>query len=550
MAVPTALATAVVIAVLAGLIGPRLPGAQAEPLYQTRGRGGGVTNVVSPLVDIRSRLTNRGDTELFRVNSDAPAYWRVITLSKFDGRQFEIPERPLERISGAVGDDVGNGRQIRQQIQVLSLGGKLIPAAADPFQASGSSGGQDLVLKLNRDTSTLVAPDEITAGDLFSVVSDAPQLSADALRGATSSSPPDSIFLELPDDLPDVVADLAEQVTAGAPSVYDAAMALQSWFRDDFEYSLEVQSGHGSNAIESFLNERVGYCEQFAATFAAMARTLGVPSRVAVGFTPGIQRDDGWYSVLGKNAHAWPELWFDGIGWVAFEPTPGRGAPGAESYTNVTPQQDDTPRGAPSGSVDPNASPTPTTPTTVVPSGTTLPNSGPGEVPQFDDPNFDLGGGSPPSSGDSSSGPGIPWPQIVILAVVALISAAPWVLRRVRARARRGHGPVERVQLSWMRARDSAEQAGVRGRASMTSSEWAIATADQLPVAARPMRSLAEIVDRVTYSPPGSIDLERTGTFGATLGNDCELWSEQVSRIAIDTLTPWRRVRRYFSTWQ
>lgn len=84
----------------------------------------------------------------------------------------------------------------------------------------------------------------------------------------------------------------------------------------------------------------------------------------------------------------------------------------------------------------------------------------------------------------------------------------------------------------------------------MTSSEWAIATANQLPVAARPMRSLAEIVDRVTYSPPGSIDLDRTGTFGATLGNDCELWSEQVSRIAIDTLTPWRRVRRYFSTWQ
>ena len=57
-------------------------------------------------------------------------------------------------------------------------------------------------------------------------------------------------------------------------------------------------------------------------TFAAMARTLGIPSRVAVGFTPGVINDEGWYSVLGKNAHAWPELWFDGIGWVLFEPTP------------------------------------------------------------------------------------------------------------------------------------------------------------------------------------------------------------------------------------
>ena len=75
-----------------------------------------------------------------------------------------------------------------------------------------------------------------------------------------------------------------------------------------------------------------------------MARTLGIPSRVAVGFTPGLQGLDGWYGVLGKNAHAWPELWFgEAIGWVPFEPTPGRGIPGAESYTGIPAQQDTTP---------------------------------------------------------------------------------------------------------------------------------------------------------------------------------------------------------------
>ena len=71
-----------------------------------------------------------------------------------------------------------------------------------------------------------------------------------------------------------------------------------------------------------------------------MLRTLGIPTRVAVGFTSGVPLGDGEYSVLGRNAHAWPEVWFDGIGWVAFEPTPGRGAPNAQSYTGLPPQQD------------------------------------------------------------------------------------------------------------------------------------------------------------------------------------------------------------------
>lgn len=112
--------------------------------------------------------------------------------------------------------------------------------------------------------------------------------------------------------------------------------------RSNFEYSTEVQPGHGNNAIENFLQIRKGYCEQFAATFAVMARTLGIPSRVAVGFTPGQLDSDGWYSVFSRNAHAWPEIWFDSIGWIPFEPTPKCGIPGA-SYTGVEADQQPAP---------------------------------------------------------------------------------------------------------------------------------------------------------------------------------------------------------------
>ena len=74
-----------------------------------------------------------------------------------------------------------------------------------------------------------------------------------------------------------------------------------------------------------------------------MLRSLNIAARVAVGFTQGAIDGTGAYSVLGRNAHAWPEVWFDNIGWVPFEPTPGRGAPGAEEYTGVAPQQDEGP---------------------------------------------------------------------------------------------------------------------------------------------------------------------------------------------------------------
>src|SRR5206468_2365908 len=105
---------------------------------------------------------------------------------------------------------------------------------------------------------------------------------------------------------------------------------LQDWFRANFTYTLQVTPGHDEAAMDRFLAQKQGYCEQFAGTFAAMARFLKLPARVAVGFTAGTLGADGRWHVTGKEAHAWPEVYLTGYGWVAFEPTPGRGLPGAE----------------------------------------------------------------------------------------------------------------------------------------------------------------------------------------------------------------------------
>ena len=86
-----------------------------------------------------------------------------------------------------------------------------------------------------------------------------------------------------------------------------------------------MRSGAGADYLSEFLRDRVGYCEQFASSMALMARTLGIPARVVVGFTQGSKVGAETWEVTVRDAHAWPELWFDDIGWVRFEPTPRSG---------------------------------------------------------------------------------------------------------------------------------------------------------------------------------------------------------------------------------
>ena len=251
--------------------------------------------------------------------------------------------------------------------------------------------------------------------------------------------------------------------------------------------------------------------------------------------------------MLGKNAHAWPEVWFDGLGWIQFEPTPGRGIPGAESYTNLPADQDDSAQEvAPAGSGSDITAPPPPPSTVVSPVSTLATDFQPPlqQPPRFGIPDLEDGAAAP-----ASSGSGVPWTLAALIILVAAAVIAPWAARRLHLRSARAHDPADRVIAAWRRARGSAERAGVAGSSAMTPREWAEATAARLPVAARPMSSLATVVDRITFAPPGAVDLEHAGTLGGDLGHDCELWADQVSRVAVDTLTPAQRVREYFTDW-
>jgi hypothetical protein len=162
------------------------------------------------------------------------------------------------------------------------------------------------------------------------------------LTGASDQAPTDITrrYLAIPREVPEGIRKLAMERTAEASSLYEKAVELQDWFTrsGEFTYDLSRQSPkHVSDLVDFLTRNKRGYCEQFAAAMALLARTLGIPARVAMGYTAGTQASDGSWIVRSRDAHAWPELYFEGAGWLRFEPTPsgglGQGTASVPLYT-------------------------------------------------------------------------------------------------------------------------------------------------------------------------------------------------------------------------
>ena len=510
-------------AVMAGAIAPRLPGAGEKALIDTRNRQGNVTEVLSPLVDIRARMKNRGNAELFTVQSDDGAhYWRVLGLPNFDGNSWSPPEEDLREMGDRSNEVLLPGRRVSQVYTIKAMGGPLVPAVFQPVQVS-----PDAVFWADESDSLVLSGDSLERDDVIAVASLVVDPTIEQLRAATVNGA-EQVYYELPGGVPDAARDLAAQLTAGAATPYDRALALQGFFRDNFTYDLDVQLGNSNDAIEVFLRDRRGFCQQFAGTFAAMARSIGLPARVAVGYTPGDLGNDGLYHVYGRHAHAWPEVWFDGIGWVAFEPTPSRGNPDAAQYTGVAPQQDDS-RGTGGATGGPNQSTPSSVPgginepgiTTTVPGGGRPGEGGPGAGSTTLPPVSNSGGSS-----DSSIIPFVLLGGVVLLVLWILL--APRViaaLQRPRSRA-----PRDRVIAAWQRACHVMNVAGAPPVGGATPIEYARTAEASVGVSHVTVRELAVQVTRAVYSP---------AAFDETAAARCETLEDDIDAFC-RTITPWR----------
>ena len=486
-AIPSTVVYAGVAALAAAAIGPMLPGAGEEPLLDTRGGDGQVTEVLSPLVDIRSRIVNRRVVEMFVVDAEAPRYWRIAGLSEFNGQMWGFHDSALEDADGPLREPAPTAQIMDQRFTISGMGGLMVPSAFAPVAIAEPG------VRWLPNIDTFVLDEDMSRGDVFNITSDVTQPPADVLRTLTASSPPSRQFFELPEKFPADAAELAREVTATATTPYDQALQLQQFFHT-FTYDLDVQAGHNNDAILSFLRIRRGYCEQFAGTFAAMARSLGLPARVAVGFTQGEKQADGRYHVYGRHAHAWPEVWFDGVGWVQFEPTPGRGQPGSEATTGVGPQQDETP--TPVGSGTGTETPAPAPPPTRVPFVPDVPEPEIGPLPTDTVPPA-VAGGADDSGGGTSKGT---WIFLGILALALWMVAMPKAVRRL---TRHGRTPAEQVVEAWHGTIGALVMAGAPAPAGSTPLEYAVKVERELGVDHRSLSELARFVTRAIYSPAG-----------------------------------------------
>lgn len=287
------------------------------------GTGNGGAIGLNPFTALRGQLTQNEPTELFQVSDlPQPTYMRALTLRSFVPGSGWEPSRPAPgpTLPGQVAPDPGAAGHV-VDVSVTNVGFRdyWLPLFGSPVSIDALPGGQ-WTFDARSGTAFTAQPRH----DGWQQRAALSEPTADQLRSATGTGSPGQDYLDARAVDPRVVA-LARDITAGRADAFDKAMALQNYFTGpatQFHYNLQTKPGDGDDALVEFLTVgKQGYCEQFASAMAVMLRTVGVPARVAVGFTGGRELN-GYRSITTADAHAWVEAWFPGYGWMTFDPTP------------------------------------------------------------------------------------------------------------------------------------------------------------------------------------------------------------------------------------
>ncbi|WP_455357192.1 transglutaminase family protein [Streptomyces sp. SYSU K217416] len=496
----------VVPAALPALDGGLLDGTGGGP---GSGSGGGTISAVNPLVSLQNSLNVPEDREVlkYRTNADRvqDQYIRIVALDQFDGTEWRTSTRRLTDVPEELPNPPGLNPSVATTEVTTSVsaagwyGQTYLPM---PYPASEV----DIKGRWRFEPTgrTLVGDrGQSTRGVQYTVKNLVVRPTAQQLAGAIRPEPElQRQFTQVPSSLPAVVKSTALKVTQGAKDDYAKAVRLQDWFASDggFTYNTKVRSGTGSTAIVDFLKQKEGFCVHFSFSMAAMARTLGIPARVSVGFTPGTPKSDGSMSVGLRDAHAWPELYFEGVGWTRFEPTPSRGS--TPEYTRP-----ETPSGQPSS------------PATDTPSESAAPSAAPSAssscTPQLQrqlecGPDQAVGGGGPSDSGWTGLFLTLLW--VVPLVLLALLIPLLPMLWRIQMRSRRlagsdGRAPADamaRTLAAWQEVNDSAWDLGILPDEAQSPRMAAarIVRIGRLDTeAAEAVHRVAAAVEQVLYAP-------------------------------------------------
>lgn len=421
-------------ATVAPVLTPLIPLGDKQPWLQAGGND--PIQLSDPSVALSENLRRPGEQVVLRysTDSDKPVYLRTVALELLSADGAKLTALSLAS-NGLEDADTSPGRTVETKVQMLLPSEYLpVPYAVDKFRAGGD-------WAYDADTMSIIATGENrteqTAGLEYTATSTVPDPDRETLAAAEAGTLPGKDTLTVPDGLDPGVAALTNSVTAQATTAGEKALAIQSYLRsEEFEYSLDAPTTPGLDVISNFLlNDNSGYCIHFAAGMIAMARLEGIPARMAIGYTPGERDGDDWV-VTTHNMHSWPELYFESLGWVPFEPTKSVASPPGYTDPDTT--------GNPG---EPSATPSESAVPSAPPSATSAPSAEPSTPPEAVDE---------PSTGIS------PLVWLSLLAALVLL-ALPFLIRFAVAawRLRSGQEPAAAAEGAWREVRATFIDAGL-----------------------------------------------------------------------------------------
>lgn len=424
------------------------------------GKGGSGTATLgfpNPNVQLSQELHAAKASTVLTYTSTYPGYLQIYALDKLTDAGWQLFGQPESlvpvspRLPAAPGLTGKAGVTSQRTLVTIAqgVGSDELSALPVPYPATSISVKGDV--RADRSTLMVFAPGTPFSGLTYTVTS----LSAAPGEQVLSAAPPPpaditSHYLAVPADYEPLRA-VAESVVraAGAKSQFQEAVALQDWLAGgSFKYTLNAPTVLSATDLSRFLAvTKKGYCQQFSYAMAVLARLIGIPSRVAYGFTAGAPNGKGVYTVTTHDAHAWPQLYFQGYGWLRFEPTPsglaGQGTAFAPSYS------------APPGSAGgPPSGSTQTSSPGAVPTGSATRLGLPPNISQILG-NQEFGG----TTARLRHGTLSPWEVfgLVVAGLVVLALIAPWCARFVVRRLRWRRSPaILSAREGRVRARDIA----------------------------------------------------------------------------------------------
>ena len=460
------------LAGVAGVVTPGVDDSRGAPFA-----GYGPVQMGDPSLDLRRNLQLPANRRIlsYTTSTGMSTRLRMTSLPSFDASGFHLD--PIDLYGGPLPAPPGAppGRaQWAVDVTVDDFQSEWLPLPYAPssFSASGEWRHDPVSLSVlaaggNRKQATSRLRYQASVVDVNPTAAQLAAANAGVPENAETTA-------ALPGDLPARISELARTITRGAATDGAKAILIQNWLRSPvFTYSTEPAAGSGYDALTRFLfDDRTGYCEQFASSMAVLARAAGIPSRVAIGFLPGRPTGNGW-AVSIRDMHAWPELYFAGLGWVSFEPTPGVATP--PEYT--TGSGDSTP--SPSPSISDVPEPEISEPTI--------------EPEETDE--------QPDAAEAEAAGPNWPAWSAGGLLLLVVVGATPWAVRRARRRHRLAPKPPRAaVAAAWDEVRDSVWDAGgewPRGSARRIGDELA----RDLPAdAGAALGRVALLVERSRYA--------------------------------------------------